>query len=49
MCTGAGFLVNINEIGGDYAGILCGISNTIATLPGILAPLIVGIITSNVS
>lgn len=48
MCTGAGYSVNINEVGGIYSGILCGISNTIATIPGIIAPYIVGVITSNV-
>jgi ACS family sodium-dependent inorganic phosphate cotransporter-like MFS transporter 5 len=41
-------MANINEIGGSYAGMLFGISNTIATLPGIFAPHIVGLITVNV-
>jgi MFS transporter, ACS family, solute carrier family 17 (sodium-dependent inorganic phosphate cotransporter), member 5 len=41
-------MANINEIAGSYAGMLFGISNTIATLPGIFAPHIVGLITVNV-
>lgn len=41
-------MANINEIGGSYAGMLFGISNTIATLPGIFAPDIVGLITIHV-
>jgi hypothetical protein len=41
-------MANINEIGGSYAGMLFGISNTIATLPGIFAPAMVGLITVNV-
>lgn len=49
MCTGAGFIVNINEVGGIYSGILFGISNCIATIPGLIAPYIVGVITSDVN
>lgn len=45
---GAGFQVNINEIGGNYSGVLFGISNTFATISGILAPYIVGVLTSKV-
>ncbi len=37
MCTGAGFIVNLNEVGGIHAGVLCGISNTIASLPGLMS------------
>lgn len=43
--SGAGFQVNINEIGGDYSGILFGISNTFATISGIVSPYIVGVMT----
>ena len=32
-----------------YAGILMGISNTIANFPGIIAPIVVASITSDVS
>ena len=35
MNTGAGYIVNINEVGGIYSGILFGISNTIGTIPGL--------------
>lgn len=43
--SGAGFQVNINEIGGDFSGILFGISNTFATISGIVSPYIVGVLT----
>ncbi|RNA20803.1 sialin isoform X1 [Brachionus plicatilis] len=43
--SGAGFQVNINEIGGEYSGILFGISNTFATISGIVSPYIVGVMT----
>lgn len=45
---GAGHLVNINEISGPFSGIVFGLSNTIATIPGIIAPYVVGVITKNV-
>ena len=32
--TGAGYLINMNDIAGPYAGIIFGISNTFATVPG---------------
>lgn len=47
-CTGAGYQVNMNEIGGCYSGVLLSISNTFATLSGIVAPYIVGLLTPNV-
>lgn len=47
--SGAGYIVNINEVGGVYSGILFGISNTFGTIPGIVAPYIVGVLTPNVS
>lgn len=46
--TGAGFQVNMNEIGGCYSGVLLSISNTFATISGIVAPYIVGLLTPNV-
>ena len=49
-CTiGAGYNISLYEVGGIYSGILVGISNTVATLPGILAPYIVSVLTGNVS
>ena len=47
--TGAGHLVNINDISGPYSGILLGISNTIATVPGIISPYVAGLLTPNVN
>jgi MFS transporter, ACS family, solute carrier family 17 (sodium-dependent inorganic phosphate cotransporter), member 5 len=45
---GAGYLINVNDIGGQYSGIVFGIMNTFATVPGIISPFIVSIITANV-
>jgi MFS transporter, ACS family, solute carrier family 17 (sodium-dependent inorganic phosphate cotransporter), other len=42
--SAAGFLVNHLDIGPRYAGVLMGITNTIGTIPGILAPAITGFI-----
>ncbi|KAK2181869.1 hypothetical protein NP493_378g02034 [Ridgeia piscesae] len=42
-----GFLVNHVDIAPRYAGLLFGISNTAATLPGIIAPYTIGKITTN--
>lgn len=47
-CTGAGYQVNMNEIGGCYSGVLLSISNTFATISGIVAPYFVGVLTPNV-
>ena len=44
-----GPLVNINDIGGAYSGVVYGITNTFGTIPGIVCPYIVGVITKNVS
>ncbi|XP_076437036.1 sialin-like [Babylonia areolata] len=48
--TGFGFasyLVNHGDLAPDYAGTLFGITNTLATLPGFVAPVIVGAMTPN--
>jgi ACS family sodium-dependent inorganic phosphate cotransporter-like MFS transporter 5 len=45
---GAGFMVNYNDIAGSYAGFTFGMSNTLGTVPGIIAPSVVGILTPNV-
>ena len=42
--SAAGFLVNHLDIGPRYAGVLMGLTNTIGTIPGILAPAITGFI-----
>lgn len=44
---GAGFLVNYNDISGSYSGVVFGIGNTFATIPGIIAPSLVGLLTKN--
>lgn len=46
---GAGFLVNYNDISGSFSSITFGIGNTFATLPGIIAPYLVGVLTKNVA
>ena len=43
----SGFSVNIIDIAPRYAGLLMGISNCIATLPGIVGPPIAGALTPN--
>ena len=45
---GSGYLVNPVDIAPRYAGVILGISNTFATIPGFLAPLAIGQITTNV-
>lgn len=46
----SGFLSNHIDIAPNYAGTLVAITNTAATLPGIIVPLFVGFITKgNVS
>ncbi len=46
--TGAGYLVNINDVAGPFSGIVFGISNTIGTIPGLLSPYIASVITARV-
>jgi hypothetical protein len=41
-------MVNFLEIGGSYSGIILGIANTISGVTGILAPFLMGVLTSNV-
>ena len=45
--TWTGFPINHLDIAPRYASILFGISNCLATVPGIISPLVVGIITPN--
>jgi ACS family sodium-dependent inorganic phosphate cotransporter-like MFS transporter 5 len=47
LTYGSGFLVNYNDVGGRFSGMVFGISNTIGTLSGIVAPYLVGILTKN--
>ena len=48
FATGPGYGINFNDIGGNFAGIVFGLSNTIATTPGFFGPYLVGIMTKNV-
>uniref|UniRef100_UPI00358F7DEC sialin-like isoform X2 n=1 Tax=Myxine glutinosa TaxID=7769 RepID=UPI00358F7DEC len=45
--SGSGNSINHLDIAPQFAGILLGISNSFATIPGFLAPLAVGYLTSN--
>lgn len=55
LCLSIGFAafvvgsisINQMDLAPNYAGILVGISNTIATIPGIVAPFLVGALTDN--
>lgn len=42
---GAGFMVNYNDIAGQYAGLVFGMANTFGTMPGFIAPSLVGFLT----
>ena len=42
-----GYAVNHLDLAPRYAGILMGISNTFATIPGFLSPIVTGYITKN--
>ncbi|CAF1030732.1 unnamed protein product [Adineta ricciae] len=44
-CFGGGYILVANDIAPAYAGIVFGISNTFATIPGIVSPYIVGTLT----
>lgn len=47
-CYGGGFILTANDIAPAYSGIVFGISNTFATLSGILGPYVVGVLTQKV-
>ncbi|CAF4297839.1 unnamed protein product, partial [Rotaria magnacalcarata] len=47
-CFGGGFTQVPNDIAPAYAGIIFGISNTFATIPGIISPYVVGALTEKV-
>ncbi|CAF5047894.1 unnamed protein product, partial [Rotaria sp. Silwood1] len=44
-CVGGGYFLIANDIAPAYAGIVFGISNTLATIPGIVSPYVVGALT----
>lgn len=43
----SGFAVNHLDLSPKYASILMGISNTFATIPGIVSPLLTGVLVKN--
>ncbi|XP_055689170.1 sialin-like [Lutzomyia longipalpis] len=43
----SGFIVNPLDIAPNHASVILGISNTFATIPGIVSPLLTGVITSD--
>ncbi|XP_046559210.1 sialin-like [Haliotis rubra] len=43
----AGYMVNHVDIAPNYSGLLFGFTNTIATIPGMIAPLVAGALTPN--
>ncbi|CAF4249773.1 unnamed protein product, partial [Adineta steineri] len=45
FCFGGGFVLVANDIAPRYAGVVFGISNTFATIPGIVSPYVVGALT----
>ncbi|CAF4841233.1 unnamed protein product [Rotaria sp. Silwood1] len=47
-CVGGGYFLVANDIAPAYAGIVFGISNTLATIPGIVSPYVVGALTEKV-
>ncbi|XP_076461250.1 putative transporter slc-17.2 [Babylonia areolata] len=46
---GAGLYINFSDLSPRHAGVLYGISNTIATVPGFVAPIVIGVITHDQS
>ena len=46
--SSAGYFPNMMDLSPNYAGILMGVSNTIGTLPGMIAPLVAGAIVHKV-
>jgi len=42
-------MVNHADIAPPFAGLLFGVTNTIASIPGVIAPYVVGLLTQNVS
>ncbi len=46
---GGGYLVNFNDIGGRFSGVIYGLANTLGGLSTIFLPLLIGFVASNVS
>ncbi len=49
FCFGGGWMLVANDMAPAYSGIVFGISNTFATIPGIVSPYVVGALTEKVS
>ena len=45
--NGSSYMVNHLDIAPRFAGILMGISNSVATIAGIISPYVVGLLTDN--
>ena len=45
-CIQSGYGINHLDIGARYAGVLMAITNTAATIPGIVSPYVVGLLTN---
>ena len=45
---GGGYLVNFNDIGGRFSGVIYGISNTVGGISSVILPFLIGVIASNV-
>jgi hypothetical protein len=41
------FQLNHADLSPNYSGFLCGITNTFASMPGFVAPVLTGILTNN--
>ena len=46
-CVQSGYGINHLDIGARYAGVLMAITNTAGTIPGIVSPYVVGLLTNN--
>lgn len=46
---GGGYLVNFNDIGGKYSGVVYGIAHTIGGAAAVILPSLIGILTPNVN
>eukprot|EP00794_Sanderia_malayensis_P012121 gene12121-13372_t len=46
-CNNAAYSINHLDVAPNYAGVLQGITNSAGTVPGFIAPLVVGVLTEN--
>jgi hypothetical protein len=45
---GGGYLVNFNDIGGPFSGVIYGLANTIGGISTIFLPFLIGFVAKNV-